>query len=61
MTRPATSPPIVWTATAGTSTVMFSDTVPGSSFTFTARTSATFSATPLTTEVLNPLTATSIA
>ena len=50
---------MVWTATAGTSTVMFSDTAPVSSFTSTARTSATFSATPLTTDVLNPLTATS--
>ena len=61
VTRPATSPPTVWTATAGTSTVMFSETAPVSSLTFTARSSATFRATPLMTDVLNPLTATSTA
>jgi len=59
VTRPATSPPMVFTATAGTSTVMLSDMAPVSSFTSTPRTSATFRATPLTTDVLKPLIATS--
>ncbi len=61
VTRPATSPPIVFTATAGTSTVTFSVRLPVSRRTSTARTSATFKATPRTWEDLNPVSATSTA
>ena len=61
VTRPATSPPMVFTATAGTSTVTLSVRVPVSSRTFTARSSATFRATPLMVADLNPVSETSTA